>query len=67
MYLDDRLDGRFGGSCSVSIWSCDTFHGISHSVVNGFVIVNGFSEPIVAAAAVMFVGIIALIIAGVSR
>ena len=62
--IDSMAD--LGGVVLLAFGAATPFTVYLIQLYNGFVIVNGFSEPIVAAAAVMFVGIIALIISAIS-
>ena len=66
MYCTIDSMSDLGGVVLLAFGAATPFTVYLLQLYNGFVIVNGFSEPIVAAAAVMFVGIIALIIAGIS-
>jgi len=66
MYCSIDSMADLGGVVLLAFGAATPFTVYLIQLYNGMVIVNGFSEPIVAAAAVMFVGIIALIIAGIS-
>jgi len=62
--IDSMAD--LGGVVLLAFGAATPFTVYLLQLYNGMVIVNGFSTPIVAAASVMFVGIIALIITGIS-
>lgn len=66
MYCTIDSMSDLGGVVLLAFGAATPFTVYLIQLYNGFVIVNGFSEPIVAAAAVMFVGIISLIITGIS-
>lgn len=66
MYCTIDSMSDLGGVVLLAFGAATPFTVYLIQLYNGFVIVHGFSEPIVAAAAVMFVGIIALIITGIS-